>query len=66
MARRLSQISGSPFTIFLNNYFINILLFRQLRKENIGAVKIIKSENANKEFLVLFTILKESFAKKLS
>ena len=65
MARRLSQIPESLFTIFLNNYFTSILLFRQLRKENIDAVKIIKSENISKKFPALFTVLKKSFAKKL-
>jgi len=31
-----------------------------------GAVKIIRSGNAGEEFPALLTVLKESFAKKLS
>ncbi len=66
MARRLFLIPRSPFTIFLNNYFTSILLFRQLRKEGINVVETIRSRAADKEFPALLTVLRESFVKKLS
>jgi len=65
MARRLSLIPGLLFTIFLDNYFTSILLFRQFRKEGISAVRTIRSKAAGEEFPALLTVLREFFVKKL-
>jgi len=65
MARQLPKISGSPFTIFLDNYFTSIPLFRKLRKENIGACGTTRAGAAGKDFPAILTVLRESYSKKL-
>ncbi len=63
MARRLSLIPGLLFTIFLDNYFTSILLFRQFRKEGISAVRTIRSKAAGEENAVIARRVFGDFAR---
>jgi len=65
MARQLPQIPGSYFTIYLDNYFTSIPLFRKLRAINIGAVGTTRCGAAGIEFPPLLTVLREKHRKKL-
>ena len=61
MAKLLPQIPGSYFTIYLDNYFTSIPLFRKLRSLNIGAYGTTRP--GTDELPPLFTILKKKHAK---
>src|SRR5882757_2120692 len=65
MARQLPQIPGSFFTIYLDNYFTSIPLFRKLRAINIGAVGTTRCGAAGTEFPPLLAVLREKHCKKL-
>ena len=63
MARLLSKFPNSYYVIYMDNYFISIPLFSILRKENIGAVGIIRFLDIN--FPALLIILRKKWFIKL-
>ena len=63
MARLLSKFPDSHYVIYMDNYFTSIPLFSMLRKENIGAVGIIRFLGI--DFPALLIVLRKNWSTKL-
>ncbi len=63
MARLLSKFPDSHYVIYMDNYFTSIPLFLMLRKENIGAVGIIRFLGI--DFPALLIVLRKKWFSKL-
>jgi hypothetical protein len=63
MAQLLSKFSNSYFVIYIDNYFISILLFSMLCKENIGAVGTTRPSGI--DFSALFIVLYKNWSTAL-
>jgi hypothetical protein len=65
LVKRLPKISGSPFTMYLDNYFTSISLFEIMRDLDIRTCNATRIKSSGKDFPALLKELREDFAKSL-
>jgi hypothetical protein len=62
LAKRLPKFVEQPYTVYLDNYFISIPLFRLMRELNIGACGTTRF-TSSKDFPALLKEIKKNHAK---
>jgi hypothetical protein len=65
MAKTLPRDKDQIYTIYMDNLFTSINLFRLLREAGFGACGTTRKNASGEEYPALFTILKEKYDKKL-
>jgi hypothetical protein len=63
LAKRLPKLIGQPFTVYLDNYFTSIALFRIMRGIGIGACGTTRTTSSHEEFPALLKEIKEDHSK---
>jgi hypothetical protein len=66
LAKRLPKLIGQPFTIYFNNYFTSINLFRILRDLEIEACNTTRVTSSGEEYPTLLKEIKEDHLKAIS
>jgi hypothetical protein len=66
LTKRLPKLIGQPFTIYLNNYFTSINLFRILRDLEIEAYNTTRVTSSDEEYPTLLKEIKEDYLKAIS